>query len=354
MNLPEINILLLTFRLRARDSVVLPPFLGSTLRGAFGAALKKVFCFVPHGECGRCWFYEACPYQYIFESPNLIPKQENHPLLRGQKELPQPFILIPPVPTLKRQTKEKKLQRRIINFNEDYAGNHFSRGETLEFSVLLMGKAAAFWAQVLVAVRLIAKHGLGDRRIPFVLTEAFAHDSQGKSLEIFSLETPKIASYGISTVPLARIVDLRLQSFINDFSETDSLIIELQTPTRIRIADEISPTITFFDFLKKLTERLEFLAFLYAETAQKIDYRPILEDADKIFSTQSSLKNYRYEQFSNTLGSKTRRDAVLGEIAFQDNSLAKFLPFLAAGELLNIGSNTSAGFGKFIMKQNCK
>jgi hypothetical protein len=67
--------LLLTFRLQARESVVLPPFLGSTLRGAFGAALKKVFCFVPHGECGRCWFYEACPYQYIFESPNLIPNK---------------------------------------------------------------------------------------------------------------------------------------------------------------------------------------------------------------------------------------------------------------------------------------
>lgn len=354
MNLPDINVLLLTFRLQARESVVLPPFLGSTLRGAFGAALKKVFCFVPHGECGRCWFYEACPYQYIFESPNLIPKEANHPLLRGQKELPQPFVLIPPAPVRKRQTEEKKHYKGVINFNEDYAGNHFSRGEMLEFSVLLMGKAAIFWSQVLVAVRVVAEHGLGDRRIPFVLTEAFAHDSQGKSLEVFSLENPKVSSYGVSAVSLSQIADLRAQSFRDNFSETDSLKIELQTPTRIRIADEINPTITFFDFMKKLTERLEFLAFLYSQTSQKIDYRPILQPAESIFSTQSSLKSYRYEQFSNTVGGKTRREAVLGEAAFQGKSLAKFLPFLAAGELLNVGSNTSAGFGKFIMKQNCK
>lgn len=352
MHLPDINILLLTFRLQARESVALPPFLGSTLRGAFGTALKKVFCFVPHGECERCWFYEACPYQYIFESPNLIPKEENHKLLKGQKEVPQPFVLIPPNPVPIHQTKEKQLHTGVINFNEDYAGNHFSRGATLEFSILLMGKAALFWSQVLVAVRLLAEDGLGKMRIPFVLTEAFAHDSHGQTMEVFSLENPKILSYGVSAIPLAWIADLRVQSLKNDFSETitDSLKIELQTPTRIRIADKINPTITFFDLLKKLTERLEFLAFLHAQTSQKIDYRPILHAAEGIISTHSSVKSYRYEQFSNTLGDKTQRDVVLGEAVFQDSSLVEFLPFLAVGELLNIGSNTSAGFGKFIIK----
>jgi hypothetical protein len=350
MELPRINVLLLTFRLQAQESVMLPPFLGSTLRGAFGTALKKVFCFVPHGECERCWFFEACPYQYIFESPNLIPKEENHKLLQGQKEVPQPFVLIPPNPRPKGQ--KPKTQKGVVNFNEDYAENHFSRGAGFEFSILLMGKAALYWSQILVAVRLLAEYGLGKRRVPFVLAEAFAHDYHGQTLKIFSLENPKVSSYNVSAIPLAWIAGLRVQSLKNDLSETksDRLKIELQTPTRIRIADEINPTITFFDLLKKLTERLEFLAFLHAETAQKIDYRPILRAAEGIFSIHSSLKTYRYEQFSNTQGGKTRRDVVLGETIFQGSSLVEFLPFLAVGELLNIGTNTSAGFGKFIIK----
>lgn len=351
MKLPEINVLQLTFRLQAQESVVLPPFLGSTLRGAFGTALKKVFCFVPHGECTRCWFFEACPYQYIFESPNLIPKEESHKLLGGQKEVPQPFIIIPPTPVKKSDKPKNWSQKRLANFNEDYQENLFSRGETLEFSILLIGKATVYWAKVLVAVRLLAENGLGESRVPFVLTEAFAHDANGQTLKIFSVENPRIRISQISAISLVWLVELQLSILKNKqtvFGE--SLKIEFQTPTRVRIADQINSEITAFDLLKKITERLEFLAFLHAPILQKIDYRPMLKNAEGISSRPNAIKKYLYEQFSNSKNGKTRREVVLGEIVLQNDLPTEFLPFLVAGEIINVGSNTSYGFGRFAMK----
>jgi hypothetical protein len=80
----------------------------------------------------------------------------------------------------------------------------------------------------------------------------------------------------------------------------------------------------------------------------------MLADTYAVLLTQSSPKIYRYEQLSNSPGGKTRREAILGETVFQANLLTKFLPFLTAGGLLNVNSNKSAGFGRFIMKRNCK
>ena len=306
MKLPELNLLFLTFYLQARESVLLPPFLGSTLRGAFGTALKKVFCFVPHGECERCWFFEACPYQYIFESPNLIPANENHQLLKGQKEVPQPFIMIPPKPKRKAELKKINTKSKIVNFNEDYAGSHFSRGENLEFSILLVGKSVNYWAQILVAVRLLAEYGLGERRVPFTLTNAFAHNAQGKPGEIFSLEKPQISRYGVSPIDLSFLVSLHVQSLEKELKDNPQSLmkIDFETPTRIRIADEVEPTVQFSAILKKITERLEFLAFLHADNPQKVDYRPLLNSAKDIITDKSFLKLYHFDQFSNAQNRK--------------------------------------------------
>ena len=43
-------------RLRAEEVCSLPAVLGSTLRGAFGHALKKTVCVMPHRDCERCIF----------------------------------------------------------------------------------------------------------------------------------------------------------------------------------------------------------------------------------------------------------------------------------------------------------
>ena len=48
--------------LRARDPIRLPPYAGSTLRGAFGHAFRRVAC--PFRQCPPCLVPASCPYTY--------------------------------------------------------------------------------------------------------------------------------------------------------------------------------------------------------------------------------------------------------------------------------------------------
>ena len=358
MKLPDLSILRLDFCLRAEEPVALPPFLGSTLRGALGRALKQVFCFVPHGDCARCWFQQACAYQYIFESKNLgnIPADELHNNLQKNRDLPHPFVLIAPNPLKKRRSHLSETPNYDKNFNEDYQPNHFSAGETLDFSLLLTGKAARHWAHVLVAVRLLAENGLGEQpsRVPFALIEAFAHDAYGRRLCVFDKKDPQVLTYGVSPVKLAQIVNLQIGIMEERMQTQDEnyLQVDFLSPTsqRILLDGKVNGQISFKSLMKKITERLEYLACLHVEPSQRIDYRPILDGAEDVRVTDKSLRFYRYEQHSERQGRRISRDVFLGKIIYQGERLREYLPFLAAGELLNVGADTSAGLGKFVIQ----
>ena len=53
--------------LQSSGKAILPALIGSTLRGAFGHALKAVSCSVEHQNCEKCFLSEACLYPTIFE-----------------------------------------------------------------------------------------------------------------------------------------------------------------------------------------------------------------------------------------------------------------------------------------------
>ena len=46
------------------------PFIGSTLRGAFGVSLKKVVCINPSFECEGCFAKDSCLYYDFYEEKN--------------------------------------------------------------------------------------------------------------------------------------------------------------------------------------------------------------------------------------------------------------------------------------------
>lgn len=80
--------------LSGRETCSLAAFLGSTLRGAFGHALKQAVCVMPHRDCDRCMVADRCIYPYLFETP----PSPDVALLRGQQRVPHPFLLSPPSP----------------------------------------------------------------------------------------------------------------------------------------------------------------------------------------------------------------------------------------------------------------
>lgn len=80
--------------LRAVTPVRLPPFAGSTLRGAFGSTFKRMVCVERHGECPRCLLRKQCAYPYIFET--WIEKGNG-----AREEVAGPFVIEPPFGRMK-------------------------------------------------------------------------------------------------------------------------------------------------------------------------------------------------------------------------------------------------------------
>jgi len=54
------------------DDAVLPPYKGSTLRGIFGHALKKVVCALKKQNCAECLLADRCIYPTVFEIPSKV------------------------------------------------------------------------------------------------------------------------------------------------------------------------------------------------------------------------------------------------------------------------------------------
>jgi hypothetical protein len=73
------------------DAARLPAFSGSTLRGAFGFALKRAVCVMSHRDCPRCLVRSRCIYPYVFETSAPADSKLAH-----QQNAPHPFTLDPP------------------------------------------------------------------------------------------------------------------------------------------------------------------------------------------------------------------------------------------------------------------
>ena len=56
------------FTMQAVDPILLPYYKGSTFRGAFGMAFKKIVCALRQKSCSECILKSRCVYSYIFET----------------------------------------------------------------------------------------------------------------------------------------------------------------------------------------------------------------------------------------------------------------------------------------------
>ena len=91
--------------------LTLPAFAGSTLRGAFGRALRADICMTRAKICDGCALLASCPYAVVFEPR---PPSAAHPL-QDFNQIPRAYVIEPP------QWGEKT----------------YAPGETLSFHIVL-------------------------------------------------------------------------------------------------------------------------------------------------------------------------------------------------------------------------
>jgi hypothetical protein len=359
MLLPDISpalaalpVLRCAFRLRAEESVSLPPFVGSTLRGAFGAALKSAVCRVPPGECESCWFIEACAYPYIFETGALddeaLPRL--HPQLYKQQDLPHPYTFVPPPLIARKGGREAsrataKERRHPPNLNNFFARYDLRAGDELNFGMTFIGRGARLWQFAFVAALLMARAGLGEANAPFTLTHAATFDEFDRMKLLFSEGAPRLRAAQAAPRTLLSFVEARRAQI----STGERARLRFFTPARIVQHGKLDTRIEFKTLIAKLTQRIEHLAALHAEPPRHFDLREIVARAEGIEIKEAQWKEFLWERHSNRQGRKVARHVLYGEVEYAGANISEFFPLLAAGEVLQVGAATSDGLGIYRM-----
>ena len=317
MHLDAFTLSTCRFTLEARDELRLAPFKGNTLRGGFGHAFKAMVCFQPEvTSCADCLLRHNCPYSYIFETP-CPPGSE---VLSANERVPLPLVIKPPP---SRQT--------------DYRP-----GETLEFTVTLVGKAVNFLAYFVVAFQELGRQGLGQERGRCRLAQVEAvHPLSGSREQIFDGERP--AHIQLRSLPvdwpaiLARAAGL----------PADSLTLDFLTPTRIKHEGHwVSQGPPFDALVKSLLGRVSSLSYFHCGQRLEADFRGLIDRASSVSIARSETGWEDWSRFSGRQQQRVEMGGLVGHVSYRGD-LGDYLPLLALGELVHVGKGTVFGNGQY-------
>lgn len=314
--------------LQARQACSLPAFLGSTLRGAFGIALKNTVCVINHRECERCLVASKCIYPYVFETPAPV----DLTLLRGQQQAPHPFILCPPMPDSLLYNQPQKMateERWPVKVGQDLA-----------FNLLLMGRAIDYLPYIIYTVSQMAERGLGVDRARFELTNVSMLDVNDQPISIYA--KGELAAVAQPSHSLAEIVAAHQRQP----DQSDKLTLRFITPARIRVEGDLQTKFSFSLLVRSLLRRWSLLTALYGQNPLQLNFGEIIAQAEAITIAQSQLHWWDVSRYSNRQQAKLKIGGFIGEITYQGD-IAPFVPLVRVGEWLHIGSGTSFGLGKY-------
>ena len=293
--------------LKAIDPIILPQYKGSTLRGGFGHAFKKVVCTVRDKACEECLLKTRCVYSYVFETP----PPEGSEILRKYQKVPHPFVIEPP-PDIKRVYKP---------------------GEALTFNLILIGRAADYLPYFIYTFEELGKIGIGRGKGKYALREVAC---DGKV--IYSGEN-KVLKNGYDPVSISDVLNTM-------HSNTRTLTVNFLTPTRISFNADLVVDLEFHHLMRSLLRRISTLSYFHYGQRLDLDFKGLIERAGKIEAIKSDIKWYDWERYSARQDTRMKLGGFTGHVTFE-GELKEFMSFLKAGEALHVGKGTSFGLGRY-------
>lgn len=284
-----------------------PNYLGSVLRGAFGSTFKRCVCVTGKSTCQNCILSGSCVYSYIFETPT----PQDSKRMRLYPFVPHPFVLEPPFIT-----------NGLVHENE-----------TIQFKLILIGRGMEFFPYFLYTFIEVGKVGLGKQRVPFIVQEVLAHDGRRIYQE---------GDDAIQPLPEPMRIPISEESDYNGHS----LTIEFETPLRMTYKNKQAEEFAFPPFVGTVLRRLSSLAYFHHGFELSLDFRGLLDKAQKI---EVYKENSYYQPFKR-YSARQKREMDLGGIMGRftlSGDLSPFMPILRAGEILHVGKGTSFGLGKY-------
>ncbi|MBW1973001.1 MAG: CRISPR system precrRNA processing endoribonuclease RAMP protein Cas6 [Deltaproteobacteria bacterium] len=306
-----------SFILTAIEKIILPPYKGSTFRGAFGKALKNSVCYIGLSNCNECPIKNRCAYIYLFETP----PPKNTKMMKKYTSTPHPFILIPPL-------KGK---------------NEYYPYEKINFELTLIGKAIDYLSFFITAVKRMGRFGIGKGRGKFELNEVWVNSLNGKNVKVYRKGEGMLSNVNHK---------IKFNEIINNYKDTNILNITFITPTRITFEGKYSNDIPFHLLFRTLLRRISLLSYFHLEKElSHIDFKGLINESKSIKTISYNLRYMDWERYSHRQKRHINMGGMVGDVTYQ-GELTKFFPFLVLGEYIHVGKGTVFGMGKYVIKNN--
>ena len=294
------------FNFEVQDALHLNFYSGSMLRGVFGHALRHLACMTKMPDCKICPLYRSCPYPEVFETP----PPEHHPL-QDFSQIPPPYVIEPP-----------PLGDKV-----------YRSGETLSFSMVLMGRAIQQLPLIIFAWQRAFARGVSKSESRAKLVDVIFEPNQAQQKIVFTAsETDTVKEH---------------LSFIHTQTHSnDTLTLEVLTPLRIQQKGRVlSKDMQGRDFIMSLVRRYYLLEEFHGEDYQSPNFSELAEHARAV-NCETNFTWCSWDRYSNRQQQKITMGGVLGEITLT-GELEPFLPLLHFGQWLHVGNKTSFGMGNY-------
>lgn len=306
------------FSLTAVDTLKLPEYKGSTLRGGFGHAFRKVVCTFKGKQCDDCLLRHRCVYSYVFETPPPADTVKMTKYLRA----PHPFVIEP-------SPDKKEL---------------YQPGEGLNFALVLIGRADDYLPYFIYAFDEMGKTGIGR--------------GKGKyRLDTVSLgsETLYDGTTGILKPPPPKAVlpsdsPLSTQHSALSTQHSELMTLRFLTPTRLVTSGSLNPDPDFKSIFRTLLRRLSMLSYFHCGKELDADYKGLIERAGSVETVRKRLRWHDWERYSARQDTKMMMGGFVGEMEFS-GELDEFMEFLELGELVHVGKGTGFGLGRYVLER---
>ncbi|HIJ96296.1 MAG TPA: CRISPR system precrRNA processing endoribonuclease RAMP protein Cas6 [Desulfuromonadales bacterium] len=297
-----------------RDDALLPPYKGSTFRGAFGGALKRAVCVARQQECPTCLLSARCVYAQTFESSG-----QTTDYTHAKASAPVPYIIEPPLNTT----------------------THFKAGSLFDFSLLLFGSANDSLPYFVYAFEIMGESGIGKKiqghRGRFILNHV-----KNAGTIIYDQASKKLKA------PVKE--DVTLSPVIQDI-DCSTVRINLLTPLRLKHNNSFSSALPFHMLVRAMLRRISGLFEHFGDGEPALDYRGLVARAQDVTLESSSLRWHDWERYSNRQEQAMMMGGLIGSVTYR-GALAPYLPLLELCKDLHLGKQSSFGLGLFDFEAN--
>ena len=287
----------------------LPDYLGSTVRGAFGHALKEAVCVTHLPKCTQCLMQQSCAYAYLFETP---PPPDTSKM-RLYPAAPHPFVFEVPAP-----------EAAPV------------RDTALDIGFTLFGEGNRYLAHMIHALTAAGQRGLGKHRVQLALEDVMQRsDPQAENWA--TIYRPGI---GLSPQPPMHPAVPPMPS---------SADIQFETPLRLRRDNRNigAHDLRFADLFINVMRRLAMLSYFHTDQPHETDFAMLAAHAREVPLAARDLRWHDWTRYSSRQQTRMNMGGLLGRITVRFEGLEALWPNVWLGQWTHAGKGTSMGLGRY-------